>query len=596
MDDEVVEIPPTASWRSARLPQNKQKESLPPEIIDVDMDEFVTTTQFSPGTGISNLGTGNFTGKPFGSAGSGFENPGFFSSFDLTAPDNSTGSFNGMENHGVPNCNLNNGENDLMDMFYPTASEYSTGSFNGVPDDDSFNNFGHNVGYKNLGFFGSPHNFADSFHDPFPAATFPGEEKYGFSDVSFNVGFQNPVPGSSSSSHNFMDTFHPSSTATFPGGNQKHGFPDGSFNNKLGQNVGYKNPGLPISPQDMFNPNFSAATFGQNAFSGLVGPSLPPLPTTTTTDSIWSFSNGKYKYGTPDKFLNKFEASKRFDVVEDFSDHFYSKNAPPSMKQPPRGWAKKIQNEWRILENDLPDTIFVRVYESSMDLLRAVVIGAEGTPYHDGLFFFDIFFPSNYPFVPPLVHYHSRGYRINPNLYETGKVCLSLLNTWWGSNKERWIPNQSTILQVLVSIQGLILNSKPYFNEPARPASGFRFEDPWKLYNENTFILSLKTMVCIIRNPPKNFQDLVAGHFFRRARDILVACKSYMDGAQVGCLVKGGIPDVKHRQGNTISCSESFKMQLAGYMSTLVEAFKAVSVYNCDEFLSLAHNLLSFRR
>ncbi|CAI9303728.1 unnamed protein product [Lactuca saligna] len=32
---------------------------------------------------------------------------------------------------------------------------------------------------------------------------------------------------------------------------------------------------------------------------------------------------------------------------------------------------------------ELPDTIFVRVYESSMDLLRAVIKGAEGTPYHD---------------------------------------------------------------------------------------------------------------------------------------------------------------------------------------------------------------------
>lgn len=48
------------------------------------------------------------------------------------------------------------------------------------------------------------------------------------------------------------------------------------------------------------------------------------------------------------------------------------------------------------------DTIFVRAYESRMDLLRAVIIGAEGTPYHDGLFFFDVSFPDNYPLVPPV--------------------------------------------------------------------------------------------------------------------------------------------------------------------------------------------------
>ncbi|KAF9603365.1 hypothetical protein IFM89_035500 [Coptis chinensis] len=46
-------------------------------------------------------------------------------------------------------------------------------------------------------------------------------------------------------------------------------------------------------------------------------------------------------------------------------------------------------------------TIFVGVYEERMDLLRAVIIGTPGTPYHDGLFFFDILFPSSYPDVPP---------------------------------------------------------------------------------------------------------------------------------------------------------------------------------------------------
>lgn len=39
-----------------------------------------------------------------------------------------------------------------------------------------------------------------------------------------------------------------------------------------------------------------------------------------------------------------------------------------------------------------------------MDILRAVIVGAEGTPYHDGLFFFDVFFPSGYPSVPPVCH------------------------------------------------------------------------------------------------------------------------------------------------------------------------------------------------
>ncbi|XP_039017372.1 probable ubiquitin-conjugating enzyme E2 26 isoform X2 [Hibiscus syriacus] len=202
--------------------------------------------------------------------------------------------------------------------------------------------------------------------------------------------------------------------------------------------------------------------------------------------------------------LSKFQHFKQFDTVEDFSDHHYAASGS-STKQPPKNWAKKIQEEWRILEKDLPDTIFVRVYESRMDLLRAVIIGAEGTPYHDGLFFFDVFFPASYPKGPPHVYYHSGGLRLNPNLYGCGKVCLSLLNTWSGDKNEKWIPGMSTMLQVLVSIQALILNQDPYFNEPgwAHHRGTQQGELLSQQYNEDTFILSLKTMVYSMRRPPK---------------------------------------------------------------------------------------------
>ena len=57
--------------------------------------------------------------------------------------------------------------------------------------------------------------------------------------------------------------------------------------------------------------------------------------------------------------------------------------------------------------------------------------------------------------------------RVNPNLYEEGKICLSLLGTWQGdeARNEAWTPNQSTVLQVLVSILGLVLVREPYYNE-----------------------------------------------------------------------------------------------------------------------------------
>lgn len=51
---------------------------------------------------------------------------------------------------------------------------------------------------------------------------------------------------------------------------------------------------------------------------------------------------------------------------------------------------------------------------------------------------------------------------VNPNLYEEGKVCLSILGTWAGDKSESWSPSRSSLLQALVSIQGLVLVKEPY--------------------------------------------------------------------------------------------------------------------------------------
>jgi baculoviral IAP repeat-containing protein 6 len=42
-------------------------------------------------------------------------------------------------------------------------------------------------------------------------------------------------------------------------------------------------------------------------------------------------------------------------------------------------------------------------------------------------------------------------------------VCFSLLGTWQG---QPWDPDHSTLLQLLVSIQAMIFNDQPYYNEP----------------------------------------------------------------------------------------------------------------------------------
>ncbi|ESQ51973.1 hypothetical protein EUTSA_v10016214mg [Eutrema salsugineum] len=268
---------------------------------------------------------------------------------------------------------------------------------------------------------------------------------------------------------------------------------------------------------------------------------------------------------------------RQFDMVTDCSDHhFLSSTKELAQSQVTKSWVKRVQQEWSNLEADLPNTIYVRVYEERMDLLRAALVGAPGTPYHDGLFFFDIMLPPQYPHEPPMVHYHSGGMRLNPNLYESGRVCLSLLNTWNGSGTEVWNPGSSSILQVLLSFQALVLNEKPYFNEAGYDKQLGRAEGEKNSvsYNENAFLITCKSMISLLRKPPKHFEVLVKDHFTHRAQHVLAACKTYMEGVPVGSSA--------NLQESSTTNSTGFKIMLSKLYPKLVEAFSEIGV-DCSQ-------------
>ena len=103
--------------------------------------------------------------------------------------------------------------------------------------------------------------------------------------------------------------------------------------------------------------------------------------------------------------------------------------------------------------------------------LHSVLFGPADTPYEGGVFHFHSRFPSQYPWEPPMVVLRTTDnnqVRFGPNLYQDGKVCLSILGTWAGPS---WTPVQS-MTSVLLSILSL-MNASPYHNEPG-------FEGPEK--------------------------------------------------------------------------------------------------------------------
>lgn len=147
------------------------------------------------------------------------------------------------------------------------------------------------------------------------------------------------------------------------------------------------------------------------------------------------------------------------------TDHHFLRQTSTSSSN----FMRRIAKEHKILRTSLPPNIFVRTWDSRLDLLRVLIIGPNETPYEYAPFVIDFHLCSTYPQTAPEAYFHSwtnGNGPVNPNLYEDGKICLSLLGTWHTDERnESWSPAKSTLLQVLVSILGLVLVKEPYYNE-----------------------------------------------------------------------------------------------------------------------------------
>ena len=112
-------------------------------------------------------------------------------------------------------------------------------------------------------------------------------------------------------------------------------------------------------------------------------------------------------------------------------------------------------------------------------------------------FFFTVKYPENYPKVPVKVWYYTTHpkMRFNPNLYKDGKICLSIINTW--GNQYNWTSEMNT-KSVLLSIQSMVLNEKPLYNEP-----GLKFTDK-NIENYNNVLYYCVFNIAILENLTKD--------------------------------------------------------------------------------------------
>ncbi|KAF2086195.1 hypothetical protein K490DRAFT_67116 [Saccharata proteae CBS 121410] len=230
-------------------------------------------------------------------------------------------------------------------------------------------------------------------------------------------------------------------------------------------------------------------------------------------DTNEEISNSTQSGGTgePLSFSAYPDAPPAFAILESEppTDHHYYGEAGVHSSQRIR----RIQKEHKILGSSLPPGIFVRTWESRLDLLRVLIIGPIDTPYEYAPFLIDFHLGSSYPLSAPEAFFHSwtNGLGpVNPNLYEDGKICLSLLGTWHADERnENWSPGKSTLLQVLVSLLGLVLVKEPYYNEAGYEVRHGTEESalPSALYSEKTYFRARNFITHALTNLPAPFGD-----------------------------------------------------------------------------------------
>lgn len=249
----------------------------------------------------------------------------------------------------------------------------------------------------------------------------------------------------------------------------------------------------------------------------------------TTPQKITTLSTDKKK--NYEEIMKKLQ----FGTYEIPSNHRFKDNIT---QKPEQKAIIRMISEISIFKTGLPlywdSCIWVRVSKTSMNVFSFFISGPKDTPYENGIFEFHATFPSNYPNSEPKVLLNTTGggtVRFNPNLYNCGKVCLSLLGTWSGQEGEKWNPKTSTFLQVLVSIQSLILVENPYFNEPGweKEIHTKHGQIKSKKYNEPLQIGTIKWAINdMLKNPPNGMEEVIINHFKFKKDDILATTNKWL--------------------------------------------------------------------
>jgi ubiquitin-conjugating enzyme E2 D/E len=127
---------------------------------------------------------------------------------------------------------------------------------------------------------------------------------------------------------------------------------------------------------------------------------------------------------------------------------------------------KRLQKEWEKLQKD-PVEYVTAGPKNETDLTKWIgtLVGPTETPYEGGVFQLEIFFPENYPYMPPKIIFKTPIY--HPNITPRGSICLDILKTNWSP--------ALNIRAVLLSLCSLLSDPNP--DDPLMPEIAHQYKN-----------------------------------------------------------------------------------------------------------------------